>query len=204
MVIASQTIKGDIKMKKGILAVAFMFLLIGKMSFADHEGSSSMWSYHNVYIEPRLEAFIPFEDGLETTLYVGGDVGYEWNEWWAFFVSAGWAEMDIEGTNADVSTVPILFNARFNLWPGVYVVDPYIFGGIGVSLNDTSVGGVEIDDSFAGQIGAGAEYWITEQLSASLQIRFFFTSPDVSPSLLGDDDIELNALQIGAGLKWRF
>ena len=192
-------------MKKGILAVAFMFLLMGKMSFADHEGS--MWSLHNVYIEPRLEAFIPFSDDLDTSLYVGGDVGYEWNEWWEFFISIGWAESDLEGDIGDVSIVPLLFNARFNLWPGVYMVDPYIFGGLGVSLNDITVNGVpgaDIDDDFAAQVGVGADYWINEQLTAGLKLTFFFCSPDVSPAILSDDDVELNALQIGGNVKWRF
>jgi opacity protein-like surface antigen len=192
-------------MKKGILVLALMSLMIGK-SYAGHEGESTWW-LHNVYVEPRVEAFIPLEDGLETSVYLGGDVGYQWNEWWELFISAGWAESDIENVNGDVSVIPVLLNARFNLWPGVYAVDPYVFGGIGASFNDISVAGlpgVDIDDSFAGQIGAGADYWITEQLSISLQLRFFFSSADIEPSVAGDDDVELNALQIGGGVRWTF
>lgn len=187
---------------KKFLALAVLFLAVGSFSMAD-EGCS--WTLHGFYVEPNVQAFIPFNDNLDTTVYAGGKAGYQFNEWFSAEVEAGWANPDL-GSVGDVTTVPLLFNARVDLWPGVYCVDPYIFGGIGIGFNsiDVTVPGVEIDDSLAGQVGAGAEYHFNESLSGYIDIRFYFNDPDLNKPVLGESDVELNAFLVGGGLVWRF
>ncbi len=187
---------------KKLLAIALLCLGVAGYAKAD-EGSACV--LHGFYLEPTVEAFIPFNDDLDSTVYAGGKGGYQFNEWFAAEIEAGWANPDLADVG-DVSTVPLLFNARINLWPGVYCVDPYVFGGIGIAFNelDGVPAGVEIDDSFAGQIGAGIEYHINESLSAQLELDFYFNSPDLNVPLLDEEDVELNAFRIGGGITWRF
>jgi opacity protein-like surface antigen len=193
---------------KKLLAVAMMLLALGSGKvFADHvHNDSSTWTLHGWYLEPELDAFIPFNDDLDATLFIGGKLGYQWNEYLSLEIDTGWANMDLAGGIGDVTTVPVLFNVRLNVFPGVYVVDYYVFAGVGIGLNDIDVNipGVEIDNSFAGQIGGGAEYHINEFLSAFLNVRVYFNNPDVNLPVLGEEDVELNAILVGGGIVWRF
>lgn len=183
---------------KKLLVVALMFLAVGmgKSALADEGGLC----FHGFYIEPNVQAYIPFDDNLDSTVYAGGKAGYQWNEWLALEVELGWANPSITDSSDDVTLVPLLINARINLWPGVYCVDPYVFGGVGVSFNDTSNAGTTIDSSFAGQIGGGAEYHINEWVSIYGDLRFFFSEPDST----GLNDVSLNAFLIGGGAVIRF
>lgn len=188
---------------KKFLTVAMMFLTLG-IAYADN--GESMTTLHGFYIAPELDAFIPTNDDIDTTVFVGGKVGYQWNEWVALEIEPGWANSDFSGDIGDVTTIPLLFNARLTPWPGVYMVDPYLFGGVGVGFNsiDLAIPGVEIDNSFALQIGGGAEYHINESLSAFLDLRWMFNEPDVNIELNGEDSVDLSAFVIGGGVIWRF
>lgn len=192
---------------KKLSAVLMMVLALGmgKAALADQDATT--WTLHGFYVQPGVEAFIPFNEDLDTTVFIGGKVGYQWNEWFALEINTGWAEADLTGDAGDVTTIPLLFNARVNLWPGVYMVDPYVFGGLGVAFNDievAGVSGVDIDNSLAGQIGAGAEYHINESLSAALELSFYFNNPDLNVPVLGEEDVELNAFLVGGNVTWRF
>lgn len=194
---------------KKLIAVAMMLLAFGssKAVLADHvHNDSSTWTLHGWYLEPEVDAFIPFNDDVDATVFLGGKLGYEWNEYLSLEIDTGWANADLAGGIGDVTTVPLLFNVRLNIFPGVYVVDYYVFGGVGIGFNDIDVNipGVEIDNSFAGQIGGGAEYHINEYLAAFLNVRFYFNDPDVNVPVLGEEDVELNAVLIGGGVIWEF
>lgn len=204
-------------MKRGLILIAFLFavLTVGSAAWAgehpghEHPGmeqESSRWTMHGFYAGVDLNAFIPFNDDLDTSLLVSGNFGYQWNEYLSVELELGWAEVDFSGIPGDVTTVPLLVNARWNIFPGVYVVDPYVFGGIGVAFNDIDVPipGADIDNSFAGQIGGGVDYHITEVLSAYLEAAFYFNAPDVNVPVAGEEDVELNAFRIGGGIKFTF
>lgn len=195
-------------MKKGVLVV-LAFLLLGINGFAQdiyEEEGVSRW-LHGIYLQPGVDVIIPLNDDLDTSVYLSGKIGYELNEWWSIFFETGWSELDLVEGAGDVTVVPVLFNVRFNFFPDVYIFDYYIFGGIGYSFNDISFDAdpaVEVDGAFAGQIGGGAEYWITDSFSVFLNARFFFSDPDLNGVVLGRDDMDLSSFLLGGGIRWRF
>ena len=193
-------------MRKSWIAVALMVLVLGVGSVAKADDAGSTWTLHGWYITPDVEAFVPFNSDLSTTVFAGAHVGYQWNEWISLEVESGWANPDLSSNVGDVTTIPLLFNVRWNIFPGVYMVDPYVFGGLGIAFNDINVddSAVQIDDSFAGQIGAGFDYQINEYLSAGLEMRFYFNDPDVNVPVLGEKDVELNSLLVGGTVRWSF
>ena len=196
---------------KKLLMVAMMLVILGVsgMSFANEPVGSqdeTTFTLHGMYLEPNVEAFLPFNDDLDASVFAGGKGGYQWNEWFALEVELGWANPDFTGGMGSVTTIPLLFNARVNLWPGVYMVDTYLFGGIGIAFNsiDVNVPNANIDDSLAGQIGGGAEYRFNESFSAYLDLRFYFSDPDLNVVVLGSKDVSLTSFLIGGGIVWRF
>lgn len=193
-------------MKRIFLALLVLVTGLVTTRFAQADGEEMAWTLHGLYVEPNFQAFVPFNDNLDVAPFVGGKVGYQWNQYVAVEVDAGWTNPDLDQDAGDVTVVPLLFNARVNLWPGVYMVDPYLFGGIGVSFNDIEVVGddVDIDNSFAGQIGGGVEYHFNENVSGYLDMRFYFSDPDLSTSVLGESDVDLNSFLVGGGVVWRF
>jgi len=197
-------------MKKGVFLIALMISLISKIGFAgemyEEEEGIAGW-LHGVYVQPGVEVITPLNDDLDTSVYLGAKVGYELNEWWSIFVETGWAELDLSGGTGDVTVVPLLFNVRYNFFPDVYIFDYYVFGGIGYSFNDINFipdPTVEVEDDFAGQIGGGAEYWITNSFSVYLNARFFFSDPNLNGVVLGRDDMDLSSFLLGGGIRWRF
>lgn len=193
-------------MKKGVL-VLLTVLFLGSTAFAqelyEEEGS---W-LQGTYVQPEVDVIIPLNDDLDASVYLSGKIGYELNEWWSIFVEVGWSEMDLSEGAGDVTTVPLLFNVRYTFFPDVYIFDYYIFGGIGYSFNSINFDPdptVEVDDDFAGQIGAGADYWITKDFSVYLNARFFFSDPDLNGVVLGRDDMDLSSFILGGGIRWRF
>ena len=197
-------------MKKGVFLIALMISLISKIGFAgemyEEEEGIAGW-LHGVYVQPGVEVITPLNDDLDTSVYLGAKVGYELNEWWSIFVETGWAELDLSGGTGDVTVVPLLFNVRYNFFPDVYIFDYYVFGGIGYSFNDINFipdPTVEVEDDFAGQIGGGAEYWITNSFSVYLNARFFFSDPNLNGVVLGRDDLDLSSFLLGGGIRWRF
>lgn len=189
-------------MKKFFALVAVLALMgMGQSAFAKDEWVLSL---RGLYVEPAVEAIIPFDGDLETSFYVGGKVGYQLNEYFSIEAEPGWAEIDVTDEGGTITTIPLLFNLRYNILPGVYMVDPYVFGGIGVSFNDFSNELVSIKNSFVGQVGGGAEYHFNEWLSAYMEIRCMFSDPGVEIPGLGSGNKDLNSILIGGGLVWRF
>ncbi len=201
-------------MKKGILVLLLGLVMSMANSIIADEiteetsitTTSETWSLHNLYLKPTLQAMFPMNDDLDTGLYVGGRLGYEWCPMLSLEAEVGHSELDFSDDIGDVSTIPLLFNAKVTLFPGTYMVDYYLFAGIGVAFNDIDLGAteVDIDNSLAGQIGGGAEYAFNDSISAFLELRFYFTQPSVDVPVLGDDNVDLNSLLVGGGIVWRF
>lgn len=199
-------------MKKTIVAVLFVLMTIGISSIAsagEQTCKCPMACLHGLYIEPTLEGIIPFNDDLEAGFYGGGKIGYQLNDILSVEVDTGWSEFDITEHGGSITMIPLLFNLRVNIVPRKYIVDPYVFGGIGISFNEIDglmmPGSItDLDDSFAGQIGGGVEYAINQNLSAYLNVRFYFTEPDAKQAVLEEPSVDLNSVLIGGGVIWRF
>jgi opacity protein-like surface antigen len=182
------------EMKK-ILAVFAVFIL-GMGSFA-HAHVQSLW------IDADVNAEIPMNDDLDTTLYISGSLGYDINLYVAIYIEAGWREFDFSDIDADVTSVPLLLNIRYTFAPDAQW-SPYVFGGLGMSLNDINASDADIDDSFAGQVGGGAEYYVNESLAVFTEVRIFLTDPDTSEPLLGHESLDLNSISVGGGVRYDF
>ena len=194
-------------MKKTLVAVLFVLMAMGMGSFASadhHVTEGTLWTLHGYYIEPTIDGIIPFNDDLDAGFYGGGKIGYQFNDNLSIEIETAWSEFDIAEHGGKLTIIPLLFNLRYNIFPGRYIVDPYVFGGLGVSFNDVDDESVELDNSFAGQIGGGVEYHINEYLSAYLNVSFLITNADAKAGFLGEEDVELNSVILGGGVVWRF
>jgi outer membrane protein W len=144
------------------------------------------------------------EDQFDTSFHANGRVGYQLSDFWAVEAEGGWTEIDFADTNGDVRLLPAVANLKLTLFPGEYVIDPYLFAGGGYSFNDINLAGVEVDDDFVIQAGAGVKFHINEAFSLYGEGRYFYHRPDVSPALFGDDELELDAIIVGGGATFRF
>ena len=183
---------------KKLLVVVMIFFALGMGCFAN-----AQTTLDGLWIDADLNADIPLNDDLDTTLYISGSLGYDINPYLAIYAEAGWREFDFSDIDADVTSVPLLLNARYTFLPDAQW-SPYIFGGLGISLNDISSSGVEIDDSFAAQIGGGVEYRLNDALAVYGESRIFFSDPDTSVTLLGQESLDLNSISIGGGVRFDF
>ena len=124
----------------------------------------------------------------------------------------------LTGTNVpvalagDFSSVGFMANVAYDFKKdGKY--HPYILVGLGgsvISVNDATVGGLLLADDddfvFAGQIGVGVNYDVTDKMALGISYRFFGTS---DAGLTGSDgttnfDIEYFNHSVLAGLTYKF
>jgi len=181
---------------KKLYAVFSVFFTLAMGSFA-HAYVENLW------IDADVNAEIPMNDDLDATVYISGSLGYDLNSYFSIYAEAGWREFDFSDIDADVTSVPVILNVKYTFAPDAQW-SPYVFGGLGISLNDINASDADIDNSFAGQAGGGAEYHVNESLAVFAEARIFLTDPDTSEPLLGHESLDLNAISVGGGVRYDF
>lgn len=133
--------------------------------------------------------------------------GYGVTDWFDTEVETGFMANHIKSvtgaseTDASLTNIPLLFNARFHC-PSLHKVSPYFGGGFGcsttiLSADELVIGGTALDGSTAGivfayQAFAGVRVALNERMGLSLEYHYFATtsstmSADVTVGTASDE-----------------
>jgi opacity protein-like surface antigen len=105
-----------------------------------------------------------------------GEIGYTKNDMESLSVNVGRFTITATGFNGHVDILSGMANVVFD-FPVDGQVKPYLLGGLGIARVGVDIEGTTSDDTvLAGQLGAGANVEINEQVSAGLSYRFFKTA----------------------------
>ena len=131
---------------------------------------------------------------------VAGKLGYRASQNIAVEFQFDWlstSEISTSGLPAfvtpEIDSISATINAKFYL--ATDALQPYALLGVGVMHTELSVFTAdEVFTGAAGRFGAGAEYYITENLAIDVGVDYLLPSGDVE---------DLDYVSYGAGIVWR-
>ena len=201
--------------------VTLLLLLTSTVSFAqDRTGK--------VDIGVNLSAVDPDNGDYDTGFYAGGTLAYGLSEWLALGIEAGHAEIEPDFgstssiTGGDISAIPLLADIILRLRTNESL-DLYGVVGLGVLFVDSddisgTVSGVpfnidvDADNAFAVKVGGGADWFLNEHWILNFEVSYVFAETDIDTTTnvaglslpIQLNDVELDYLQIGGGIKYVF
>jgi len=162
----------------------------------------------------------PKDSDIDDKWYAGGNLAYGINEFIALGVEVGYTSWDDEegGTDyGDVQAIPLLVDVylRYPIEMAENQVVPYMIGGIGVIFWDyeesslLSSNGITVDmDSELGiKVGAGVDYFITENLAINVEGSYVWSDADMTVAAFGSyasATIDTDFVSVNGGLKYYF
>jgi outer membrane protein len=151
----------------------------------------------------------------------GVNLTYFVQKYASFELSADYTEADIElrslgssGTAGALEQVPVLLTARIHFSTNPKV-NPYIGAGVGYYWNSFDTdreaefiygpgADIEIDDTYGFHVNAGIEVFVIDDLAINVDIKHIWSDVELEVPGFSDEDINLNALVAGVGLKYYF
>ena len=173
-----------------------------------------------IYFAPEVGYVLPTDSKVDDTVFVGGRLGYNFDENWAIEAESGWMRFEYEvdkvrggHEDIDIDSVPIMGNVRYT---GTRCEDDkfdwYVFGGVGANINNIQSNqlGVSLDNSVAWQAGLGADYFVTDRTTLFLDARYLWNNPNVSADNSRLDealdrenvDVDLKSVMFTGGVKF--
>ena len=131
--------------------------------------------------------------GLRALSFLAVEAQYEWMD--KFSVEALGGSADIRGNT-------LTGNLKFYL--PVWRIEPYVLAGLGVTWYKLDLGGAgsQTQSYFAGRLGGGADFYLTEKVAINAEVTALLTSTDLQ---IGTDSLNsLHYLSVGLGLMYRF
>lgn len=117
----------------------------------------------------------------------------------------------------ELTQIPVLFTLR--LHPGVSTkVKPYLGVGVGYYLNSFDTNSfnasliygtgaeIDVDDSFGFHVNGGVEFFIAENYSFNLDLKYLLNKADAKVNVSGftTEEMSMDAVVVGVGLKYYF
>ena len=219
-------------MKKKIVAsffvVATLVLVFSQVGFAqDMEGKFGLGarvSYVNYSDDDYTVYGVKVDVEPDDAVMYGINLTYFIHEYFSFELSVDYAEMDVElsalglsGDAGEVTMIPVLLSARTHLSTNPKV-SPYLTIGVGYFFNDMDSNRgtiefiygagaeVDVDNSFGFHLGAGIEFFISENAAVNFDFKYIWTEVEAEVNVSGftDVDFEVNPFIIGLGYKYYF
>ena len=166
-------------------------------------------------VSGQIGASIPSDDDVDTGMFLLGRATYDISPNIAIGATVGWNGYEVDQLG-DATSVPLLATVilKMPLEATDNRVVPYLVGGLGVSfwsLDESSLlsnNGISVDNevAFAGQIGAGVDYYFTDTVAVFGEATYLFTDVDTSvsgPGITGTLEGDADQFFIGAGVKVR-
>ena len=140
---------------------------------------------------------LPYDTGYS----IEGVVGYAFEASWRAELALNWQENDFEDAPSGygMSVFSVMANGYYDFKAGAGFT-PYVFAGLGFLNGEINVGDKYDDTVFAGQLGFGVGYAITEHVILDLKYKYFM-SQDLA---IEDVDISLAGSQILFGVRYQF
>lgn len=218
-------------MKKKIVALFFVVALmfvVSQVSFAQNMEGRLGLGIRVSYIDYSDDDYTLY--GVNIDVEPDEDVMYEGNltyfihDYFSLELSIGYVETDVDlsafGLSVDageLENIPVILSGRFHFSTNPKI-NPYISFGVGYFFNDFDQNDyiiealygpgadVDVDDSFGFHLGAGVEFFISENASFNLDFKYIWTEVEAEVNVPGfsDEDLELNPYVLGLGIKYYF
>lgn len=170
-----------------------------------------------------LSGAVSSSSDLNSTFYVGGNVSYGFNEWFAAGVSLGreeFSENDMAVGSAtipgpDITGHPLFLDFIFRKYmPGKSYV-PYGVVGVGIiwwkSKDVIATNGIQYestaDPALGLKLGGGVDWFVNEKWALNLNFNYVFSNTSATLTRGGiraRDDINLDYWNLGGGIKYLF
>lgn len=164
-------------------------------------------------ISIMFKGIFPEEDEADNTILWGGAVEYYLNEYMAVEVEAGYASIsdEYEGVEfGEISFVPLLANFKVRYPEGQ--INPFVYAGVGVLFPNYKEAGwienlgisVDMSPGFAFQVGAGADFWVVENIALFAKGGYLWSEVEAEASAFGvtaKTDLNVNHFFCGGGAK---
>ena len=219
-------------MKKKFVApffvvIAIMFV-VNQVSFAQNmEGRLGLGARVS-YIDYSDDDYTLY--GVKVDVEPDEDVMYEGNltyfiqDYFSIELSLGYVETDVDlsafGLSVDageIENIPVILSGRLHFSTNPKI-NPYISFGVGYFFNDfdqndyivESLYGpgadIDVDDSFGFHLGAGVEFFISENAALNLDFKYIWTEVEAEVNVPGfsDEDLDINPYVLGLGIKYYF
>lgn len=206
-------------MKK--LAGVLLFGIVAILAVSQNAAAQEMdFSDTRWELSGQVGAAIPKDDDSDTSAYLSGRLVYDVVPNVGIGGSVGWYGYGVEVAGedwGDANSVPLLANIvlRMPLEATENRVVPYVVGGIGVMFwnfdesNLLKNAGISVDSeaSFAAQIGAGVDFYLSDRIAVFGEATYLFSEVDTTISgsgLTGTLEGDTDAILLGVGAKMRF
>lgn len=169
------------------------------------------------YITPKGGEIDDADTDIDTGFLPSINYTYGVSSNFSLEVSLARAVLDVEIEDIDfgeLTTYPLQVTAQYRIPAGNIL--PYFGAGVGYYFNEfdedsiiSSAGvSVDTDNSFGFHVNAGCDFFLNQNSAINLDARYFWSKTSTSVDFLGteiaDDDLDLDSLVIGAGLKYFF
>jgi len=220
-------------MKKKIIASFFvvttLVLVFSQVSFAQDKMKNRLGLGARVsYVNPSDDNYSVY--GYKVNVEPDECVMYELNltyfiiKYFSFELGVDYAETDVDlsalglsGDAGEMEQIQVFLSGRTHFAPDLKI-SPYFSYGIGYSFNDfnqndaniTLVYGpgakIDVDDSFTYHLGAGIEFFISENTVVNLDFKYIWNEVEAGVNVPGfsDEDLDMDPYVFGLGIKYYF
>jgi len=219
-------------MKKKIIVsffvVAALMLVVSPVSFAQDMGGrlglGARVSYANYSDDDYTLYGVKVDVEADDSVMYGVNLTYFPAWYYSLELSVDYTKTDVElsalglsGDGGELKSIPVLLSLRTHLSPSTKV-SPYFTIGVGYFFNDFDQNDstvefiygsgvkVDVDDSFGFHLGAGVEFFISENAAVNLDFKYIWTSFEGEVNVPGfsDVDLDINPIVLGLGIKYYF
>ena len=183
-----------------------------RLSYIDY--SDDDYTLYGVEVDVELDEDIMYE----------GNLTYFFQDYFSVELSVGYVETDVDlsalGLSADageVEQIPVILSGRFHFSTNP-TINPYISFGVGYFFNDIDQNDpvvefiygagaeVDVDDSVGFHLGAGVEFFISENAAFNFDFKYIWTEVEAEVNKPGftDEDLDINPYVLGLGIKYYF
>jgi opacity protein-like surface antigen len=172
--------------------------LLADSDWSDDFGDSGKLEYDEGYVL-GIAAGLAITNSTDMGLRLEAEFGYQENDIDTVSLD-GFGSASIDG---NVKIMTFMLNGYIDFRNKSFIT-PYLMAGIGAANVEGEIEGLgsEDDTVFAGQVGAGLAFAISENVSIDTEYRYFMTD---DPDFYGTDvDVELSGHRLQLGVRYTF
>ncbi len=170
-----------------------------------------------------LSGAISSDSDINSTFYVGGNMSYGINEWFAVGVSLGREEFSANDITVGSATIPgpdiaghpLFLDFIFRKYMPDKAYVPYGVLGAGIiwwkSQDVTASNGIQyeasVDPALGFKLGGGVDWFMNDKWALNLNFDYVLTTssaPLSNGSISVRDDVNLDYWNLGGGIKYLF